>query len=126
MSIQNFVVRKENYQDLMNQGMLERAKQEQAILQAEGMIERADINAVAAIKAAKHGASATRAAGEAQGQASMVSGIVGGFSGLGGALRGLGGGSAGGGGGGNFQFDPGMPTYNPGGLSTSDLNFGGW
>ena len=87
MSIQNFVVRKENYQDLMNQGMLERAKQEQAILQAEGMVERADINAVAAIKAAKHGASATVAAGEARGQASMFSGLMGGLDGLGGALK---------------------------------------
>ena len=87
MSIQNFVVRKENYQDLMNQGMRERAAQEQAILQAEGMVERADINAVAAIKAAKYGADATVAAGQAQGQASMVNGIVGGLDGLGGALK---------------------------------------
>ena len=100
MSIQNFLGRKENYQNLSNQAMLERAKQEQAILEAEGMVERADINAVAQIKAAKYGAEATVAQGAAQGQASMFSGIANGFSGLGGALKG--------------KFGGGIPTGNTG------------
>ena len=95
MSIQNFMVRKENYADIANQGQIERAAQEMAVMQAEGLVERADIEAVAKIKAAKHGASAIRAEGAAKGQSALVSGITGGLGGLGGALKGaFGGGGA--------------------------------
>ena len=87
MSIQNFMVRKENYADIANQGQIERAAQEMAVMEAEGLIERADIEAVAAVKAAKYGASATRAAGAARGQSALVSGIANGFSGLGSAIK---------------------------------------
>ena len=87
MSIQNFMVRKENYADIANQGQIERAAQEMAVMKAEGLVERADIEAVAKIKAAKHGASAIRAEGAAKGQSALVSGIGGGLGGLGGALK---------------------------------------
>ena len=96
MSIQNFMVRKENYADIANQGQIERAAQEMAVMQAEGLVERADIEAVAKIKAAKHGASAIRAEGAAKGQSALVSGITGGLGGLGGALKGAFGGGGGG------------------------------
>ena len=40
MSIQNFMVRKENYADIANQGQIERAAQEMAIMKAEGLVEK--------------------------------------------------------------------------------------
>lgn len=63
----------------------------------------------AKIAAANHYADATRAAGAAQGQASMVSGIAGGIGGLGGLFK-----SGGGGGGGSI------------GTSASDYNLSGY
>lgn len=90
MNIQDFLGPRENYADITNQAMRERALQQKAIMEAEGMVERADINAVAEIKAAKYGGEATVAQGAARGQASMFSGLFGGLDGLGGAIKNLG------------------------------------
>lgn len=54
----------------------------------------AKMGALAKVEAAGHWADATKAAGQAQGQASMVSGIAGGIGGLGGLFSGGGGGSS--------------------------------
>ena len=86
--ITDFLARKENYENLADQGIRERAAQNIAVMEAEGLMSRSEIEADAMVKAAKYGASATRAQGAAQGQSSLVSGITSGLSGLGGALKG--------------------------------------
>jgi hypothetical protein len=62
-----------------------RSIENQASMQSEAYVDRAEIKALADIEAAKFGAEATRAQGSAQGQASM-------FSGLGSMASGLAGG----------------------------------
>ena len=81
----------------------------QAAMQSEAYVDRADIKALADIEAAKFGASATRAQGAAQGQSSMfsglgsmASGIAGGFANMGGA-----------GGADKYGFDPVGSQGNP-------------
>ena len=71
---------------------------------AEGRVGIAGINADAAIKKAGYQASAIKAQGAAQGQASMASGIGNMFSGLAGGFARRPGGGGGGGGGGYGSF----------------------
>lgn len=78
--ITDFLARKENYENLADQGLRERAAQNIAVMEAEGLMSRSEIEADAMVKSAKYGASATRAQGAAQGQASMFDGA---FSALG-------------------------------------------
>ncbi len=52
-----------------------RSIENQASIISDAYVDRADIQALADIEAAKYGASATRAQGAAQGQASMFSGL---------------------------------------------------
>lgn len=63
----------------------------QAAMQSEAYVDRADIKALADIEAAKFGASATRAQGAAQGQSSMFSGLGSMASGIAGGLAKMGG-----------------------------------
>jgi hypothetical protein len=60
--------------------------QNQAVMKGEGLVDRTDIQAEAEIEAAKFGASATRAQGAAQGQASMFSGLSSGIGSLAGGF----------------------------------------
>jgi hypothetical protein len=86
-----------------------RSIENQASMQSEAYVDRAEIKALADIEAAKFGAEATRAQGSAQGQASMFSGLGSMASGLAGgfaSMPGVGGGGAGGFG--NFGSDPGL------------------
>ena len=82
--ITDFLNRKENYQDLTAQGVKERALQDMAVMEAEGLVAEAGIKGDAMIEAAKYGASATAAKGAAQGQAAMFSGLGDAFGSIGG------------------------------------------
>jgi len=75
-----------------------RSIENQASMQSEAYVDRAEIKALADIEAAKFGAEATRAQGSAQGQASMFSGLGSMASGLAGgfaSMPGVGGGGLG-------------------------------
>ena len=85
--ITNFLQRKENYQDLVGQATQERAAENAAISQAEGLVAGTGIQGKADIKSAKYGAAATRYAGQQAGNAAMFGGLMSGISGLaGGAI----------------------------------------
>ena len=62
--------------------------QNQALMQSEAYVDRADIQALADIESAKFGASATRAQGAAAGQSAMFSGLSSGISSLAGGIGG--------------------------------------
>ena len=102
--VQNFLARKENYADLAAQGVQERYMQNAAIHKAEGLIASTQLEADAKVEAAKAGASATMAEGQAMGQASMFKGLVGGIGSI-----------AGGFGSSNYSFNP--PTRTIGDVS---------
>lgn len=85
--ITNFLQRKENYQDLVGQAAQERAAENAAISEAEGLVARTGIEGRADIKSAKLTGAATRYAGQQVGNAAMFGGLMKGISGLaGGAI----------------------------------------
>lgn len=87
-----------NFGDLHQAGQKSQAEQRITATQADAAVAAADLKAEAMIEAAKHGADATRAQGEAAGQSSMFGGITSGLSSLaGGLFSGGGGGFLGGG-----------------------------
>ena len=77
-------------------GMEGQSLQRNSATKAEGLVHGAGINSMAEVASAGFQADATVAAGQAQGQASMMSGLAGGISSLAGGF-----GSMGSGGGGN-------------------------
>jgi len=85
--ITNFLQRKENYQDLVGQAAQERAAENAAISEAEGLVARTGIQGKADVKSAKLTGEATRYAGQQAGNAAMFGGLIKGVSGLaGGAI----------------------------------------
>lgn len=85
--ITNFLQRKENYANLAGQAAQERAAENAAISQAEGLVAGTGLQSQAAVKSAKYGADATRYAGQQAGNAAMFGGLMSGISGLaGGAI----------------------------------------
>ena len=96
-----------NFGDLHKSGQKTQAEQRITATQADAAVAAADLRAEAMIEAAKHGASATRAQGEAAGQSSMFGGITSGLSSLAGGF--IGGGGFGGGSAANYS-----PTGSPG------------
>ena len=76
-----------NFDNIGKAGITSRANENNARRVSDAYVDMADINADATVKAAKFGASATRAEGAAAGQSamfsglgSMASGIAGGFA----------------------------------------------
>ena len=85
--ITNFLQRKENYQDLVGQAAQERAAENAAISEAEGLVARTGIQGKADVKSAKLTGEATRYAGQQAGNAAMFGGAMQGIAGLaGGAI----------------------------------------
>ena len=81
-----------NFDNIAKMGHQSRSHVNNASMESDALIDRADIQAEAEIEAAKYGAMATRAQGAAAGQSSMasgigsmVSGIAGGFGNMGGS-----------------------------------------
>ena len=86
-----------DYSALTGMGQKARSLQKQTAFDSEAKLKSSEEAARALIEAAEYGAQATRAQGEAAGNAAMVSGIASGISGLAGGLGGMGGGGGGGG-----------------------------
>ena len=80
--ITSFLKRKENYQNLAGQAAMERAYENAAISEAEGLMAGTGLQAKADIKSAKLGAAATRYAGQQAGNAAMFGGAMQGLAGL--------------------------------------------
>ena len=73
-------------------GMEGQSLQRNAATKAEGLVHGAGINSMAEVASAGFQADATRAAGQAQGQAAMFSGIASGIGSLAGGFGAMGGG----------------------------------
>ena len=67
---------------LENLGTETRSSTRNAQTEGDFMVDKANIDAEAMVKAAKYGADATRAQGQAAGQSSMMGGISSGISGI--------------------------------------------
>ena len=83
-----------NFGGLHQAGQKTQAEERITATEADAAVARADIEAEAMIEAAKHGAAATRAQGEAAGQSSLWGGISSGIGSLAGGLSSLGGSSS--------------------------------
>ena len=96
--ISNFLEDGIDFSSLGSRGVMNSAADEANAAMNNARAEGIKMRSIAQVESAKNYADATRAAGAAQGQASMVSGIAGAVGGLGGLFRGGGGGSSFGGG----------------------------
>lgn len=117
--ITNFLGDKPNYSAIGSQTIADNAREFATVTQGNALAANAGMKAQADIAAAQHYADAQVAAGNAAGQASMVSGIASSIGGLGGLFKGgLGGGGGGGFGGSGFgsfgDYSGGLKSYNPG------------
>ena len=74
--ITNFLQRKENYENLAGQAALERAQENAAILEAEGLVTGAGLLGQANVKSAKYTGQADAYAGRAAGNAAMIGGAM--------------------------------------------------
>lgn len=83
----DFLMRKENFQNIGQQGREERARQIANAFENEALIASTGLQAQAHVAAAEHMAEATRAQGAAQGQASMFSGLASGIGSIAGGLN---------------------------------------
>ena len=84
-------VRKENYQNLGTQGLIDRAQEQSNAWEADAKVQSYGLAAKGTVLAAEAEAEAIKAQGAAQGQMSAMSGLAGGVSSLFGGLN-LGGG----------------------------------
>ena len=75
-----------DFGDLTDMGQKGRSMQQQTALGSIGKLKSAEEQARGMVEAAKYAASATRAQGQAAGQASMFGGMMSGISGLAGGL----------------------------------------
>jgi hypothetical protein len=118
--VTDFLGVKPNYSAIGSQNIADMAREYATVTQGNALAANAGMKAQASIAAAEHYADAEVAAGNAAGQASMVSGIASGIGGLGGLF-----GKAGGGGGfgesgfGSLgielgDYSGGLKSYNPG------------
>ena len=73
-------------------GMEGQSMQRNAATKAEGLVHGAGVNSMAEVAQAGFHADATKAIGQAQGQAAMMSGLASGISGLAGGFGSMGGG----------------------------------
>ena len=99
--ISDFLGMKTDFSGLGNAATNDAAQTSANTVMNNARASDARMSSLAKVQAAEHWADATKAAGQAQGQASMVGGIASGIGGLGG-LFGGGGGGLGGGGGSSF------------------------
>ena len=114
--ITNFLGTKPQYGNIGGQSINDAADDFQTVVFGNAQLRNAGLKAQADIASAQHYADAQAAAGAAQGQASMVSGIASGIGGLGGLFgKAGGGGGFGGSGFGSFgDYSGGLKSYNPG------------
>jgi len=75
---------------LENLGTEARSSTRNAITEGDFMVDKADIDAEAMVKAAKYGAEATRAQGQSAGQQGLMGGISSGISGIMGGIGSMG------------------------------------
>jgi len=102
--ITEFLGVKPEYGMIGSQGIADQAREVAAITAGNALATNAGLKARADMAAAEHYADATIAAGQAQGQASMIGGIASGLGGLAGGIGKLGGGGGGGVGGGGASI----------------------
>ena len=80
--VTDFLGVKPEYGMIGSQGIADQAREVAAITAGNALATNAGLKAQADIASAEHYADATIAAGQAEGQASMIGGIAGGFAGL--------------------------------------------
>ena len=90
--VTDFLGVKPEYGMIGSQGIADQAREIAAITAGNALATNAGLKARADMAAAEHYADATIAAGQAQGQASMIGGIASGLGGLAGGIGKLGGG----------------------------------
>jgi len=83
----NFMGERENYQGHALTGLVNRANEQSMAFQADAAVQGAGLDAQSKIEAEKFMAEATVAQGQAEGQASMFSGLAGGIGQIFGGLN---------------------------------------
>ena len=91
--LSNFIGDTTDFTNIAGNAINGRSQERRAVMSGEADKAIASLNSKATILAAEHNAEAIKAGGQAQGQASMWSGIASGISGLAGGLGSMGGGS---------------------------------
>ena len=90
--LSNFIGDTTDFTNIAGTAINGRSQERRAVMSGEADKAIASLNSKATILAAEHNAEAIKAGGQAQGQASMWSGIASGISGLAGGIGSMGGG----------------------------------